>query len=47
MTRFVGLIVALMIVAMLAGFVLAHFGLVVLLAVGIILLGRYLQRHGV
>ena len=47
MTRFVGLIVALMIVAMLAGFVLAHFGFVVLLALGIILLGRYLQRHGV
>ena len=47
MIRFVGVILAMLFVAMLAGFVLAHFGIVVLLALGIILLGRYLRRRGV
>jgi hypothetical protein len=31
---------------MLACFVLAHFGLVVLLVFGLVLVGRYLRRHG-
>ena len=36
-----------MVALVLAGFVLAHFGFVVLLALGVVLLGRHLRRHGV
>jgi hypothetical protein len=35
-----------MVVLMLAGFVLAHFGFVVLLVIAVVLVGRYLRRHG-
>jgi hypothetical protein len=47
MARFVGIVLATMMALMLAGFVLAHFGIVVLLCLGIALLGRHLRRHGV
>ena len=46
MTRFVAVVLTLMVGLVLAGFVLAHFGFVVLLAIGLVLLGRHLQRHG-
>ena len=38
-----GLLVALVLVSL----VLAHFGIVVLLAIGLVVLGRYVRRHGV
>ena len=47
MARFVGIVLALMVALMLAGFVLAHFGIVVLICLGIALFGRHLPRHGV
>ena len=47
MTRFIGIVLCMMVVLMLAGFVLAHFGTVVLLVLAVVLLGRYLRRHGV
>jgi hypothetical protein len=42
----VAVVLTLMVGVALAGFVLAHFGFVVLLAIGLVLLGRHLQRHG-
>jgi hypothetical protein len=47
MARFVAIVLTLMVGLVLAGFVLAHFGIVVLLCLGIALLGRHLRRHGV
>jgi len=47
MTRFIGIVLVMMVVLVLVGFVLAHFGLVVLLVLAVVLLGRYLRRHGV
>jgi hypothetical protein len=47
MGRVVGVVVALMVGLMLVGFVLAHFGIVVLLVLAVVLLGRHLRRHGV
>ena len=47
MTRFIGIVLVMMAVLMLVGFVLAHFGIVVLLVIAVVLLGRYLRRHGV
>ena len=46
MARLVGVLIMLVVSLVLAGFVLAHFGLVVLLALGLVLLGRHLQRRG-
>jgi uncharacterized membrane protein YqjE len=46
MARLVGVLIMLMVGLVLAGFVLAHFGIVVLIALGLVLLGRRLQRHG-
>jgi hypothetical protein len=46
MIRLVGIVVALMAVAMLVGFVLAHFGIVVLLVLAVVFLGRHLRRRG-
>jgi hypothetical protein len=46
MTRFLAVVLTLMVGLVLAGFVLAHFGFVVLFAIGLVLLGRHLQRHG-
>jgi hypothetical protein len=45
MARLVGVLIMLVVGLVLAGFVLAHFGLVVLLALGLVFLGRHLQRH--
>ena len=47
MGRLVFFIVSMMMALVLAGYVLAHFGLIVLLAIGLCLLGRHLRRHGV
>ena len=47
MARFVGIVLVMMVVLMLVGFVLAHFGIVVLLVLAVGLLGRHLRRHGV
>ena len=41
----VGVLIMLLVGLMLAAFVLAHFGIVVLLALGLVFLGRHLQRH--
>jgi hypothetical protein len=45
MTRLVAIVFALMVALVLAGFVLAHFGLVVVLVLGLVFLGRHLRRH--
>ena len=47
MSRFIGIVLVMLVVLMLVGFVLAHFGIVVLLVLAAVLLGRYLRRHGV
>jgi len=47
MARFVGILLVLMTALMLLGFVLAHFGIAVVICAGIALLGRHLRRHGV
>jgi hypothetical protein len=47
MARFIGIVLAMLGVLMLVGFVLAHFGIVVFLVLAVVLLGRYLRRHGV
>jgi hypothetical protein len=46
MARFVAIVLALMVGLVLVGFVLAHFGFVVLLVLGLVFLGRHLRRHG-
>jgi hypothetical protein len=46
MARLVRIALMLIVGLVLASFVLAHFGFVVLLALGLVLLGRHLQRHG-
>lgn len=46
MTRLVAIVLSLMVGLVLVGFVLAHFGLVVGLVVALVLVGRYLHRHG-
>ena len=46
MARLVGVLIAVMVGLVVFGFVLAHFGLVVLLVLGFVLLGRHLHRHG-
>jgi hypothetical protein len=46
MARFVAVVLALMVALVIVGFVLAHFGTVVLLVLGLVVLGRYLRRHG-
>jgi hypothetical protein len=47
MAHFVAVVLFALVVLMLAAFVLAHFGIVVLLGLGIVLLGRHLRRSGV
>jgi hypothetical protein len=47
MSGFVTLVLALLAGLVLVSLVLAHFGLVVLLALGLVVLGRYARRHGV
>jgi hypothetical protein len=46
MARFVGIVLALMVGLVVVGFVFAHFGIVVGLVVAVVLVGRYLHRHG-
>ena len=46
MARLVGILIMLMVGLVLAGFVLAHFGFVILLVIELCLLGRHLRRHG-
>ena len=47
MGRLVFFILSMMMALVVAGYVLAHFGFVVLFAFGLCLLGRHLRRHGV
>jgi hypothetical protein len=46
MARFVAVVLALMVGLIAVGFVLAHFGLAVGIVVAVVLVGRYLHRHG-
>jgi hypothetical protein len=45
--RLVGIVVVLLVALMVVGFALAHFGLVVLLVLALVFLGRHLRSHGV
>jgi hypothetical protein len=47
MATFVTTVLALLVAVMLVSVMLAHFGIVVLMALGLVLLGRYVRRHGV
>jgi len=47
MGTFVRIVFLMMVALVVLGFVLAHFGIVVLIVVGVGLLGRHLRRHGV
>ena len=47
MATFVTLVLAMLAALVLVSLVLAHFGVVVLLALGLVVLGRYVRRHGV
>ena len=47
MATFVTTVLALLVVVMLVSLVLAHFGIVVLMALGFVLFGRCVRRHGV
>jgi hypothetical protein len=46
MARLVAIVLALMMGLVVVGFVLAHFGFVVGLVIAVVLVGRYLHRHG-
>lgn len=46
MARLVAFVLMLMVGLMVVGFVLAHFGLAVGVVVALVLVGRYLRRHG-
>ena len=45
--QFVAIVILVLVLVLVVSFVLAHFGIVVLLALGVILLGRHLRRSGV
>jgi hypothetical protein len=47
MERLIGIVLLMMVALMLSGFVLAHFGLVLLIVLAVGLIGRHLRRHGV
>jgi hypothetical protein len=47
MERLVGIVLLMLVALMLLGFVLAHFGLVLLIVLAVGLIGRHLRRHGV
>ena len=47
MARFVAIVLVMMFALMLVGFVLAHFGIVVIIVLAVVFLGRHLRRHGV
>ena len=46
MARFIAIVLALMFGLVAIGFVLAHFGFVVLLVIAVVFVGRHLRRHG-
>ena len=46
MARFTVIVLALMFGLVAIGFVLAHFGFVVLLVIAVVFVGRHLRRHG-
>ena len=47
MATVVTLVLAMLAALVLVSLVLEHFGIVVLLALGLVVLGRYARRHGV
>jgi len=47
MATFVTLVLAILVALLLVSLVLAHFGVVVLLGIGLVAVGRYVRRHGV
>jgi hypothetical protein len=47
MAAFVTLVVAMLAALVVVSLILAHFGIVVLLGLGLVVLGRYVRRHGV
>jgi hypothetical protein len=47
MERLVGIVLLMLVALMVLGFVLAHFGLVLLIVLAVGLIGRHLRRHGV
>jgi hypothetical protein len=47
MERLVGIVLLMIVALLLLGFVLAHFGLVLLIVLAVGLVGRHLRRHGV
>ena len=47
MVRFVGIVPFMMTALVLVGFVLAQFGIVVIVVLAVMFLGRRLRRHGV
>ena len=47
MERLVGIVLLMLVALMLLGFVLAHFGLVLLIVLAVGFIGRHLRRHGV
>jgi hypothetical protein len=47
MGRFFGIVFMMMVALVLLGYLLAHFGFVVIICLAVGLLGRHLRRHGV
>ena len=47
MERLFGIVLVIMVALVLLGFVLAHFGMVVIIVLAVGLVGRHLRRHGV
>ena len=47
MERLIGFVLLMMVALMVLGFVLAHFGLVLIIVLAVGLVGRHLRRHGV
>jgi len=47
MERLIGIVLLMMVALVLLGFVLAHFGLVLIIVLAVGLVGRHLRRHGV
>jgi hypothetical protein len=46
MARFITIVLALIFGLVAIGYVLAHFGFVLLLVIAVVLVGRHLRRHG-
>jgi hypothetical protein len=47
MERFIGVVLLMIVTVLVAGFALAHFGIVVIILVALGLFGRQLRRNGV